>query len=61
MPWERPGRPGDVLEAHVRTRITKRLVGSLKPTESDYYAFDIDTIGFGVRVRATGGMSYIVQ
>jgi integrase len=45
----------------MRTRITKRLVDSLKPTESDYYAFDTDTIGFAVRVRATGGMSYIVQ
>src|ERR1700758_5868973 len=45
----------------MRARITKRLVDSLKPAESDYYAFDTGTIGFAVRVRATGGMSYIVQ
>jgi integrase len=45
----------------MRARITKRLVDSLKATKRDYYAFDTDTIGFAVRVRATGGMSYIVQ
>ena len=33
----------------------------LIPTGTDYYVFDTDTIGFAVRVRATGGMSYIVQ
>jgi hypothetical protein len=35
-------------------------VESLKPIDTDYYAFDTDTIGFGVRVRAAGGMSCIV-
>jgi integrase len=45
----------------MRARITKRLVDGLKPTGADYYAFDTDTVGFAVRVRATGGMSYIVQ
>ena len=45
----------------MRARITKRLVDGLKPIGTDYYAFDTDTIGFAVRVRATGGMSYIVQ
>src|SRR3984893_4072671 len=45
----------------MRARITKRLVDSLKPAGTDYYVFDTDTIGFAVRVRATGGMSYIVQ
>ncbi len=45
----------------MRARITKRLVDRLKPTGTDYYAFDTDTIGFTVRVRTTGGMSYIVQ
>jgi integrase len=45
----------------MRARITKRLVDGLKPTATDYYVFDTDTIGFAVRVRATGGMSYIVQ
>jgi integrase len=45
----------------MRARITKRLVDGLKPAGTDYYVFDADTIGFAVRVRATGGMSYIVQ
>ena len=45
----------------MRARITKRLVDGLRPTGTDYYVFDTDTIGFAVRVRVTGGMSYIVQ
>lgn len=42
-------------------RITKRTIDSLRPKATDYYVFDTETTGFGVRVRATGGMSYIVQ
>ena len=45
----------------MRARITKRLVDGLKPAGTDYYVFDPDTIGFAVRVRVTGGMSYVVQ
>jgi Arm DNA-binding domain len=45
----------------MRARVTKRLVDGLKPAGTDYYVFDTDTIGFAVRVRATGGMSYIDQ
>jgi integrase len=45
----------------MRARITKRLVDSLTPAETDYCAFDTEAIGFAVRVRATGGMSYIIQ
>jgi integrase len=44
-----------------KARITKRLVDTLKPTMSDFTMFDTALVGFGVRVRATGGMSYIVQ
>jgi integrase len=44
-----------------KARITKRLVNTLKPTMSDFTVFDTVLVGFGVRVRATGGMSYIVQ
>ena len=43
------------------TQITKRLVDGLKPTGADFYVFNSETVGFGVRVRSTGGMSYIVQ
>ena len=45
----------------MRARITKRLIDGLKPARTDFYVFDTDTIGFAVRVRVTGGMSYIVQ
>ena len=49
-------------EGHMaKARITKRLVDTLKPTMSDFTVFDTVLVGFGVRVRATGGMSYIVQ
>ena len=44
-----------------KARITKRLVDALKPGGGDSYVFDTDLGGFGVRVRSTGGMSYIVQ
>nr|WP_244532058.1 site-specific integrase [Methylocapsa palsarum] len=37
------------------------MVDGLKPTAADFYVFDPETIGFAVRVRKTGGMSYIVQ
>ncbi len=47
--------------AHPRVRITKRLIDGIKPEESDFYVFDTDVTGFGIRVRATGGISYIVQ
>jgi integrase len=42
-------------------RITKRVVDSIKPDGSDYYVFDAELIGFGIRVRKTGAMSYIVR
>ncbi len=45
----------------MRASVTKRLVDGLKAAAADFYVFDPVTIGFGLRVRATGGMSYIVQ
>jgi hypothetical protein len=45
----------------MQTKITKRLVDSLKPAKGDYYVFDTETIGFAVRVRSGGGMTYIAQ
>jgi integrase len=40
-------------------RITKRFVDSLKASEKDYVAWDVDLPGFGVRVRPSGAKSYI--
>ena len=42
-------------------RITKRLLDSIKPTHDDHFVWDDMLIGFGVRVQATGAMSYVVK
>jgi integrase len=44
-----------------RLRITKRLVDALETTGEEYFVWDADLAGFGVRVRASGATSYIVQ
>jgi len=36
-------------------------VDAIKPDGTDFYIFDSDLIGFGVRVRKSGAMSYIVR
>ena len=41
-------------------RITKRTVDALKPNGSEFTAWDAAVSGFGVRVRPTGAMSYVV-
>jgi integrase len=41
-------------------RITKRMVDGLKPQSSEYAIWDAQMPGFGVRVRPTGSMSYVV-
>lgn len=42
-------------------KLTKRAVDAIKPDGTDFYVFDSELTGFGVRVRKTGGMSYIVR
>jgi integrase len=41
-------------------RITKRVVDALKPRTSEFTVWDGKMPGFGVRVRPTGAMSYII-
>ena len=41
-------------------RITKRVVDSLKSKATEYSEWDAQMPGFGVRVRPTGAMSYVV-
>jgi integrase len=41
-------------------RITKRVVGALKPRGSEFTVWDAKMPGFGVRVRPSGAMSYVV-
>jgi integrase len=41
-------------------RITKRVVDGLRPRANEYTVWDGKMPGFGIRVRPTGAMSYIV-
>src|SRR5262249_23865398 len=41
-------------------RITKRVIDGLEPQASEFAVWDSKMPGFGVRVRPTGAMSYVV-
>lgn len=43
------------------SRISKRALDSLKTTGKEYFVWDSTLIGFGVRVRASGAKSYVIQ
>ena len=43
------------------TKITKRLVDSLSLQDKDYFIWDSEVSGFGIRVFATGRKSYCIQ
>lgn len=43
------------------SKITKRHVEGLKPRATDYFAWDDDLAGFGVRVMRSGLKSYVIQ
>lgn len=42
-------------------KLTKRLVDQLAPEHSDYFVWEPDIPGFGVRVYASGRKSYLIQ
>ncbi|MBN8531438.1 MAG: tyrosine-type recombinase/integrase [Alphaproteobacteria bacterium] len=42
-------------------KLTKRFVDTLKPEGRDYFVWDDDLPGFGLRVFASGKRSYLVQ
>jgi integrase len=44
-----------------KMRITKRLVDGLETTGTEYFAWDAELKGFGVRVQATGAKSYVFK
>ncbi len=41
-------------------KISKKFIDALKPTQKDEIYFDRDLKGFGVRVRVSGAMTYVV-
>ncbi len=45
----------------MKAKITKRLVDSFRAEPVDGTVFDTDALGFVLRVRKTGGMSYAVE
>src|SRR5581483_4516446 len=42
-------------------KITKRFVDSLKPRSKDYFVWDDELAGFGIRVWASGRKVYVLQ
>jgi integrase len=45
----------------VGQRITKRSVDAAKPGKTEYFVWDSELIGFGLRVRPSGVKSYVVK
>lgn len=43
------------------TRLTKRIVVAADPREKDYFVWDDDLPGYGLRVFASGKKSYVIQ
>ena len=43
------------------TRLTKRIVDAAEPRERDYFVWDDDLPGYGLRVFASGKKSYVIQ
>lgn len=43
------------------TRLSKRTVDKAEPGEKDYFLWDEELLGFGLRVFASGRRSYLVQ
>jgi integrase len=43
------------------TKLTKRAIDALKPRDADYFAWDDELRGFGVRVMPKGAKTFMVQ
>ncbi len=44
-----------------KIRITKKLIDALEVSDSEYLVWDSELTGFGVRVRSSGHMTYVLQ
>lgn len=45
----------------MRAKITKRLVDTLKPQNRDFFVWDTEIKGFGVKVTPKGGKTFVYQ
>src|SRR5690349_17311033 len=52
---------GSRRRMNVGHRITKRIVDAAKPTKVEYFLWDSELMGFGLRVRPSGVKSYVVK
>src|SRR4030095_3621182 len=52
--------PGSKASSQMGQRITKRIVDALRAGASEFTIWDDTVPGFGVRVRPSGAMSYVV-
>ncbi|MGV3555787.1 MAG: Arm DNA-binding domain-containing protein [Croceibacterium sp.] len=43
------------------TKLTKRQIEALEPTEKDYFVWDGELSGFGIRVFPTGRKQFVLQ
>ena len=43
------------------TRLSKRTVDALSPAETDYFEWDSELPGFGIRIMPTGRKTYMIQ
>ena len=58
LPWH-PTNNADGLDK--MPKLTKKIVDSAKPKSSDYFVWDNDLPGYGLRVFPSGRKSYLVQ
>lgn len=49
------------IEVEMRPELSEAAIPNLKPRDSEYTVWDIDVPRFGIRMRPSGHMSYIVN
>lgn len=57
----RPGHTGSAVAEAALPKITKRFVDRLAPGDRDIVLWDTDLHRFGVRIKPSGAMTYVVQ
>jgi len=47
--------------SQTRVKLTKRLVGDLKPSAKERFLWDNEVLGFGLRISPAGTITYVLQ